>query len=142
MDPRVLVGAMTVESATAKPRSAVSVSITMRGHTLVQDKPATSDGRDEGPMASELLLAGLLACQHSTFVKIAAKRHAEATIDRLDGELHFDAAGDIERATVRFHLRTKGLDDANVETLLRLTEKACTVSKALKVPVASSYARL
>lgn len=108
----------------------------MRGHTVVQDKPATSGGKDEGPMASELLLAGLLACQHSTFVKIAAKRRLEASITRLEGELHFNDAGDIDRVDVHFVLQAPAtVPDASLETAIRLTDGACTISKVLKVPV-------
>jgi uncharacterized OsmC-like protein len=131
---------MDVEDGTATPRSPVSVQLRFRGHTLVQDKPATSGGRDEGPMASELLLGALLACQHSTFVKVAAKRRVESAIRQLRGELHFDAAGDIARITVAFTLATRA-EDKDVETCLRLTDKTCTVSRVLKVPVSASFSR-
>lgn len=122
---------MDVETATAIPQSPVSVRVTMRGHTLVQDKPNASGGQDDGPMASELLLAGLLACQHSTFVKVAAKRRLAARIERLEGAMHF-VDGDIARIVVEAHV--SGATDG-VDTALRLTEKTCTISRALKVPV-------
>jgi uncharacterized OsmC-like protein len=130
---------MDTETAFATPRSPVSVQVTMRGHTLVQDKPAASGGADGGPMASELLLAGLLACQHSTFVKVAAKRRLAATIERLDGEMDF-TNGDISALRVRFTLAT-GASDEQLATVLRLTDKACTISQALKVPVENSFVR-
>jgi uncharacterized OsmC-like protein len=132
---------MDVETGTAVPRSPVSVAVVLRGHTLVQDKPAASGGRDEGPMASELLLAGLLACQHSTFVKVAAKRKVDASIRDLKGELHF-ADGDISAIRVKFHVAAApGVTDQALETLLKLTDRACTISKVLKVPVESAYSR-
>ena len=132
---------MDVETGTAVPRSPVSVAVVLRGHTLVQDKPAASGGKDEGPMASELLLAGLLACQHSTFVKVAAKRRVEALIRDLKGELHF-TDGDISAIRVKYHLSAApGVTDQALETLLKLTDRACTISKALKVPVEASYSR-
>jgi uncharacterized OsmC-like protein len=127
------------ETAKATPRSPVSVQVTMRGHTLVQDKPATSGGADEGPMASELLLAGLLACQHSTFVKVAAKRRVAAAIQGLDGEMDFKD-GEISALRVRFTLATDATDE-QVATLLRLTDKTCTISQVLKVPVEGSFVR-
>lgn len=131
-----------VEAGTATPRSPVAVNVRMRGHTVVQDKPATSGGKDEGPMASELLLAGLLACQHSTFVKVAAKRRLEASILRLEGELHFNDAGDIDRVDVRFVLHAPAtVADASLETAIRLTDVACTISKVLKVPVHGTFVR-
>lgn len=126
-----LAAPMDVETATAIPQSPVAVRVTMRGHALVQDKPATSGGKDEGPMASELLLAALLACQHSTFVKVAAKRRLDARIERLEGAMHF-ADGDITKVEVAAYVSGT---TAGVDTALRLTEKTCTISRALKVPV-------
>lgn len=132
---------MDVETGTAVPRSAVSVAVVLRGHTLVQDKPQASGGKDEGPMASELLLAGLLACQHSTFVKVAAKRKVEATIRDLKGEMEFND-GDISALRVKFHLSApESTTDAQLETVLRLADKSCTISRVLKVPVESRYTR-
>jgi organic hydroperoxide reductase OsmC/OhrA len=132
---------MDVETGTAVPRSAVSVAVVLRGHTLVQDKPKASGGHDEGPMASELLLAALLGCQHSTFVKVAAKRKVEAAIRDLKGEMEFKD-GDISAIRVRFHLAApEATTDAQLDTLLRLTDRTCTISRALKLPVESVYTR-
>jgi uncharacterized OsmC-like protein len=132
---------MDVETGTAVPRSAVSVAVVMRGHTLVQDKPQASGGKDEGPMASELLLAGLLACQHSTFVKVAAKRKVDAAIRDLKGELQF-TDGEITAIRVKYHLTAApDTTDQAIETLLKLTERSCTISRILKVPVEATYSR-
>jgi uncharacterized OsmC-like protein len=132
---------MDVEAGTAVPRSPVSVAVVLRGHTLVQDKPQASGGKDEGPMASELLLAGLLACQHSTFVKVAAKRKVEATVRDVKGELAF-ADGDIVAVRVKFHLAAPpATTDQAIETLLKLTDRTCTISKVLKVPIETTYSR-
>lgn len=130
---------MDTETATAHPLSPVSVRITMRGHEVVQDKLPGSGGANQGPMASELLLAALLACQHSTFVKVAAKRRMEAQLVRLEGEMDFKD-GDIAALRVAFHLKTTGTDD-QVGTVLRLTDKACTISQALKLHVEQSFTR-
>ena len=132
---------MDVETGTAVPRSAVSVAVVMRGHTLVQDKPQASGGQDEGPMASELLLAGLLACQHSTFVKVAAKRRAEATVRDIKGEMAF-ADGEIAAIRVKFHLAAPAATtDQAIETILKLTDRTCTISRVLKVPIETTYSR-
>ena len=132
---------MDVETGTAVPRSPVSVAVVMRGHTVVQDKPQASGGKDEGPMASELVLAGLLACQNSTFVKVAAKRKVEATIRDIKGEMEF-ADGDIVALRVKFHLAAPAATtDQALETLLKLTDRTCTISRVLKVPVEATYTR-
>jgi uncharacterized OsmC-like protein len=90
-------------------------------------------------MASELLLAAVLACQHSTFVKVAAKRRLAATVQRLDGEMDFRDGG-ISAIRVRFALATDATDE-QAATALRLTDKACTISQALKVAVEASFVR-
>lgn len=132
----------SVESGTATPRSPVSVAIQLRGHTVIQDKPEASGGRDEGVMASELLLAGLLACQHSTFFKVAAKRRTEARVRQLDGDMHFDDAGEISHIDVRYTIEAPAtVADSAIQTLLRLTDTACTISKVLKVPVHATFQR-
>ncbi|HET6398088.1 MAG TPA: OsmC family protein [Candidatus Thermoplasmatota archaeon] len=129
------------ESARAVPRSPVSVAVTARTHTAVQDKPQASGGADEGMMASEHLLVALLACQHSTFVKVAAKRRVQATVHAIDGTLHFDDHAAITHVTVEYELEAPEATDDQVATLLRLTDKACTVSQALRVPVEATYRR-
>ena len=130
---------MGIETATAVPRSAVSCTIEARSHRLIQDKPPESGGADAGMMASELLLAGLLACQLSTFVKVAAKRRLEVRATRLTGEMHFEA-GDIHRIELHFDV-AGAAEPGQMETLLRLTDSACTISKVLSVPIRADYRR-
>ncbi len=125
---------MDVESATAEPRTPLSCTVTARGHTMVQDKPAEFGGTDDGPMASEFLLASLLACQLSTFAKVAAKRRKDIAPQSIRGDLHFNDAGDISHVDVYWSFDTD-MDASALETLVRLTDRACTISKALDVPV-------
>lgn len=128
---------MDAETANATPISPVSCKITMRGHDIIQDKPAEYGGDDKGPMASEILMASLLACQLSTFAKIAKKRGVEATVDDIQAECHFDDAGDISKITVAWKLR--GVDDKAAATLVRLTDKVCTISRVLKCEVETRF---
>lgn len=132
---------MDVETATATPTSPVAVTVKARQHLIVQDKPQASGGKDAGMMASELLLASILACQHSTFVKVAAKRRTDAKVLDLQGDLHFKD-GDITAIRVRFRLAVPpAVSDDAVATLLRLTDKSCTISQALKLPVEATFTR-
>lgn len=124
---------MDPEDATATPRSPVSCTVVARGHTVVQDKPPASGGGDEGMMASELLLASLLSCQLSTFHKVAKKRRTDLAAESLHGVLHFDDHGDIIRVALEWVL-SGAADDGQRDTVLRLTEKACTISRVLDVP--------
>ncbi len=128
---------MDVETATAVPRSPVSCTVTARDHLIVQDKPPANGGEDAGMMASELLMASLLSCQLSTFAKVAAKRKADVTVRSIRAEMHFDDAGDIER--VKLHWMFAGGDDKQRATLVRLTDKICTISRALSCPIEADY---
>lgn len=84
-------------------------------------------------MASEYLLAALASCQITTAHTIAAKRRhpidailITATLS-LDGDIITNIVLDVE---VR-----GGSGDDELETVFRLTERTCTVSRALAVPV-------
>lgn len=131
---------MDVETARAEPRSPVSCLVKARGHEWVQDKPAELGGDDTGPMASELLLGSLLACQLSTFRKVADKRRLRVDPVSLEGELHFDERGDMARIRLRWVL-SSAEDDARLDAVVRLTDRACTISKALAIPVEATYSR-
>lgn len=134
---------MDVETATARPRSPVSATVRVRGHDLVQDKPAALGGEDKGPMASEFLLAGLLACQLSTFRKVADKRRRpDVAAVEVRGDLHFKD-GEVERIALHWQVRApSAVKDQELETLLRLTDGACTVSRCMKVPISAVFQRV
>lgn len=127
--------AVDVETATARPTGPVSCTIEARGIQVIQDKPTSLGGTDDGMMASELLLASLLACQLSTFHKVAAKRGRNVRALRLHGELHFNEASDIHQVRLEWTLSA----DDDAKTLLRLTDRVCTISRALNVPVDWTY---
>lgn len=131
---------MDIETATAVPRSPVSCTVTARHLSVVQDKPASSGGEDSGMMASEHLLVALLSCQLSTFYKVAAKRKADARAASITGDLHFDDAGDIARVALHW-VFAGSADDKALETLIRLTDKVCTISRVLSCPVDADYSR-
>jgi uncharacterized OsmC-like protein len=124
---------MEVEKVSIVPRSAVSVAINARGHVVVQDKPHENGGADQGLMASELLLGSLLACQHSTFTKIATKRRVDIFVKEIHGEMVFGAHSDIE--TINVHFVLNGGDEVARATVMRLASKTCTISRAMAIPV-------
>ncbi|MGB1697490.1 MAG: OsmC family protein [Thermoplasmatota archaeon] len=123
---------MDVETATATPLTHVACRITARDLEWVQDKPAEFGGTNQGPMASELLLSSLLACQLSTYAKIAAKRKVTATAN-IDGALHLED-GDITKIHLTWKF-SEPLEEKTAQTLMRLTDKVCTISRALSCPV-------
>jgi uncharacterized OsmC-like protein len=120
----------TVEVETVTPKSTRAKA---RHHTFVIDKPPTSGGTDRGPMASEYFLASLASCHITTAHKIAEKR--QGTIDkiRINGTLHLD--GDlITNIVLNIQVKSKiPLDE--LETIFRLTERICTISRATSAPI-------
>ncbi len=118
----------------------MSCEVTMRGHTMIQDKPESSGGSDAGPMASEHLMTALLSCQLSTFHKVAAKRKADARAASIQADMHFNDAGDIDRIDLSWVFEGSA-DDASLDTIVRLTDKVCTISRVLSCPVAARWTR-
>lgn len=123
---------MDVETASAWPLSSVACRITARDLEWVQDKPEEFGGENRGPMASELLLSSLLGCQLSTYAKVAAKRKVSATAT-IDGALYLEN-GDIAKIHLTWRF-SEQLEAKTAETLMRLTDRVCTISRALTCPV-------
>ena len=128
---------MDVETVVAEPLSPVSVRVSARDLQVIQDKPNNHGGDNQGMMASELLLAGLVGCQHSTFVKVAAKRRLDAQVVAVRGEMEFED-GDISALRIHFELVSTSPAEA-IATAIRLTDKTCTISRVLKIAVQSDY---
>ncbi|MHB8586776.1 MAG: OsmC family protein [Thermoplasmatota archaeon] len=120
---------MSTEIARGELLGPKSTRIQIRQFTLIQDKPPESGGNDRGPMASEYLLAALAACTLTTAARIAATRHVEMTL-RVETQMDFDDRGEVSgfRMTERVDSKAERKD---VETVLNLTERACTISKLL-----------
>ena len=120
----------TVEVETITPKSTRAKA---RHHTFVVDKPPTSGGSDKGPMASEYFLASLASCHITTAHKVAEKRQQKIDKVRIRGALHLN--GDlIEKIELDVHVRGT-LSPDELETIFRLTERICTISRATSAPI-------
>lgn len=107
--------------------------ISIRGHQVLVDKPAPA-GQDLGPMASEYLLAALASCTLTTAEKIAEKRKAPFRELKAKVEGTFTEAGLFDRIKLTFTVASDAPKEA-WETVLRLTERSCTIRQSLKVPI-------
>lgn len=125
------------EFVTATPRTPVSCTIQVRDHVLLQDKPPANGGADDGPMASEFLLAAIAACQLSTMHKVRAKRGVDVEFESVTVGCTFDEKSDIDAVQIAWKV-VRG-DDKDVATVVKLTDRVCTISRALKVPVTATY---
>jgi uncharacterized OsmC-like protein len=128
------------ETVVVTTRTQASTEATARTHTFVIDKLPANGGSDEGPMASEYLLGALASCQITTAHKIAAKRRQP--IDAITIAATATFAGDVID-TIALDIEVRGgAGDEELETILRLTERSCTVSRALSVPVEHTVRRV
>ena len=117
-----------VETVTPKTTKA-----TARHHVFYVDKPTTSGGTDKAPMASEYFLASLASCHITTAHKIAQKRGARMDKVRIKARQWID--GDFI-TKVHLDIFVGGtLPPEERETIFRLTERICTISKATSVPI-------
>lgn len=127
---------MDIETAEASPLTSVACRITARDLEWVQDKPAEFGGENQGPMASELLMSAVLGCQLSTYAKIAAKRKTDAEVASIHAEMKLDG-NDIDSIHLTWNFKGD-VDEKTANTLMRLTDKVCTISRALSCPVTFS----
>ena len=124
----------TVEVETINPKS---TRATARHHTFVIDKPPGSGGTDKGPMASEYFLASLASCHITTAHKVAEKRSQKINKVRFKGTLFFN--GDlIEKILLDIHVHGPIPRD-EMETVFRLTERICTISRATSAPIERTF---
>ena len=121
------------ETVVVTTRTPASTEAQARQHTFVIDKLPANGGNDDGPMASEYLLGALASCQITTANKIAAKRRQP--IDGITIAATATFAGDLIDSIVLDIEVRGGPGDEELETILRLTERSCTISRALSVPV-------
>lgn len=121
------------EIVTVTARTPTTTEAKARNHGFVIDKPESSGGGDEAPMASEYLFGALGSCQITTAYKVAAKRgrRIDALKVVVTGSIE---NGLIEKIQLDIHVEGDGEPD-DWETVFRLVERVCTVSRALSVPV-------
>ena len=84
-------------------------------------------------MASEYLAAALASCQITTAHKIAVKRREPIDAIAVTATMFFE--GDHITSIVLDFEVDGGPDDEELNTILRLAERSCTVSQALNVPI-------
>ena len=121
------------ETVVVSTRTPASTRARARQHEFVIDKLPASGGDDEGPMASEYLLAALASCQITTAHKIAVKRGEPIDAISITATLWIER-GCITNIKLDIDV-SGGPDDDELDTILRLTERSCTVSQALSVPI-------
>lgn len=124
------------ETVSVESIGPVTTRARARGHRFVVDKPNSSGGNDEGPMASEYWLAALASCHVTTAQKVAQKRKLEMSGVTIEAKQWF--AGDlIERVHLDIAVHSSA-SQQEIDTVFRLTERICTISRATSVPIERS----
>ncbi|MGW6172107.1 OsmC family protein [Arthrobacter sp. NPDC055138] len=121
------------------------------GRALVAAGLHPATGGDGSLVCSgDMLLQALAACAGVTLqavaaslgLEVAGRVHAEGDLDfRGTLAVDRDTPVDFQRIRVRFEL-VSGAGDAELETLLRLTERYCVVYQTLAVPPVLSVSRV
>ena len=93
-------------------------TITVEGHELVADEPASRGGADVGPAPYDLLLASLGACTAITLSMYAERKGWP--LERLTVDLAMLA---LPEPRIRRTLHVTGLDDAGRARLAEVAEK-------------------
>ncbi|WP_420593472.1 OsmC family protein [Deinococcus sp.] len=109
-----------------------------RQHTVIIDRPLDKGGQDAGMMGGEQLLVALGGCFISNL--LAAIRAREAGIENVRVEL----SGTLESAPSRFRaieavVRADTADQALLEKLVDMADKACICANTLRPAVALSF---
>lgn len=122
-----MVDTEVVEVETVTPKSTKAKA---RHHRFVVDKPSATD---QGPMASEYWAAALASCHITTAHKVAERRR------RLIEHIAITATTTIDGdfiTKVHLDIRVRAdLPPDEVETIFRLTERICTITRATSVPI-------
>jgi putative redox protein len=104
---------------------------TVRGHSVVIDRPVAKEGTDQGPMGGEYMLMSLGGCFLSNLLAAIKARSAEVTNVKIGVE------GTIESAPPRFSSIVMKVeadcdDRTLLEKLITISERSCIVANTLK----------
>ena len=122
-----MVDTEVVDVETITPKSTRAKA---RHHEFIVDKPS---GTDRGPMSSEYWAAALASCHITTAHKVAERRRQ--SIEKISITATTTIDGDFITKVFLDIRVVSSLSAEDVDTVFRLTERICTISRATNVPV-------
>lgn len=103
----------------------------VRTHKLLMDRPASKGGADAGAMGGELLLLSLGGCFNSNL--LAAINAREAAIQGVKIEVVGTLASAPSRfSAIEMTVDAATEDRAQLEKLVKISERACIVANTLR----------
>ncbi|HWG89410.1 MAG TPA: OsmC family protein [Candidatus Thermoplasmatota archaeon] len=120
----------TVHIVSTAPKQARA---TVRGFTLMADKPQEKGGNNEGPMPSELFLAALGTCMSMTFRRIAEARRVPLEHLELVAEMDFSDKGDTTAIRLTARVRSTAAEK-DVRKAFDMASDHCTVAQLVRDP--------
>ena len=104
---------------------------TVRGHTVLVDRPESKDGADRGPMGGELLLIGLAGCFMSNMFAAIRARDANVSDVQVRAEAH--VTGTPARMSAFTLSVSADHDDPELmQKLMTIAERGCLASNTLR----------
>ncbi|MBW3582946.1 MAG: OsmC family protein [Euryarchaeota archaeon] len=130
-----LVADVTVECVARTDPEAASPDpeLSERAVGFVVDKPPAFGGTDRGPMPSEYFAAAIASCNMMTARRIAAKRKVGYEQIKCRALVHLEGS-DIDKVVLAFEVVSDAAVD-DWETVFRLADRTCTVSRATKCAI-------
>ncbi len=121
-----LVANVTAQGVALTPGSERSIP-------FVVDKPPRLGGTDRGMMPSEYFGAAIASCNLMTARRIAEKRKVPYSRLRCRVDIHF-AGSDIAKVVLNYTVGTTATAE-EWDTVFRLADRTCTVSRATACPI-------
>jgi putative redox protein len=106
----------------------------VRGHTLIMDRPVEKGGQNQGPLGGETLLMGLGGCFMSNLLAAAKARNID--INNARAEIAGEAADGPPRYTA-IHMTVSADCSApdELEKLVTIAKRSCIASNTLSKSV-------
>jgi len=112
-------------------RTAYTTQINIREHQLTGDEPLEKGGKDQGPSAYELVLAGLASCTTATLRMYADKKDWPVEQIFLDLELMIEKTPEGQVTHISRTIRIEGnVDEVQKQRMIEIAEK-CPVHRLL-----------
>lgn len=129
---------MSVISVMVEQQTPTASLGSVRGHTVMIDRPLAKEGTDAGAMGGELLLIALGGCFMSTLLAAIRARTApiHSIVTTIDGTLE----GTPPRFTaIALKINAEYTDAELMTKLVTIAERSCIVANSIRAAIPLSF---